>query len=124
MIAPRQPEVVPRKERRERARANARRGFLGLWTISVIATAAAFVLHIGLRFEVIHLGYEVGRLRQTQSRLLEDERMLALEAASLRDAARVELVARGTLQMDLPGPDRIIPIHDSRPARRAAGRTR
>jgi cell division protein FtsL len=116
--------AMPRKERRELARASARRGFLGLWTLSVIATAAAFVLHLTLRFEVIRLGYELGLARQVQARLLEDQRLLSLEAASLRDATRVSVVARGTLRMELPGSDRIVPIRETRPVRRAAGRTR
>ncbi|MCC7536327.1 MAG: cell division protein FtsL [Deltaproteobacteria bacterium] len=118
------PGFVDRKEQRERARAHARRGFLGIWTLSALAAAAAFVLHLAIRFEVIRLGYELGRQRSIQADLLEDKRLLSLEAASLRDAARVELVARGTLGMSLPTSDRIIPIRDARPARRAAGRTR
>lgn len=92
--------------------------------MSALAAAAAFVLHLAIRFEVIRLGYELGRQRSIQADLLEDKRLLSLEAASLRDAARVELVARGTLGMSLPTSDRIIPIRDARPARRAAGRTR
>lgn len=97
--------------------------FLALWTAAVIACAAAFVVHLALRFETVRLGYEVGESRRDQRRLIEQRRLLAIEAATLRQADRVEAVARGTLQMDVPEPDRVVPI-DGRRRRRAAGRVR
>ena len=33
------------------------RPFLALWTLAVIATVAAFVLHLGLRGRTVDLGY-------------------------------------------------------------------
>ncbi len=97
--------------------------FLALWTAAVLACAAAFVVHLALRFETVRLGYEVGQSRRDQRRLIEQRRLLAIEAATLRQADRVEAVARGTLEMDVPEPERVVPI-DGRRRRRAAGRVR
>ena len=42
------------------------RPFLALWTLAVIATVAAFVLHLGLRGRTVDLGYKLGRARAEQ----------------------------------------------------------
>jgi cell division protein FtsL len=97
--------------------------FLALWTAAVLATAAAFVVHLALRFETVRLGYEVGQARREQRQLVEQRRLLAIEAATLRQTQRVEAVARGTLEMDLPDPERIVPV-GATAQRRAAGRVR
>lgn len=84
--------------------------FIGLWLAAVLATATAFVVHLAMRFENVHLGYEVNEAKQEQRRLLEQKRNLAIEAATLRQAARVETVARTALHMDVPEPSRIVPL--------------
>lgn len=84
--------------------------FLALWTVAVLATAASFVMHLALRFETVRLGYEVGAARKEQRRLVESQRLLSLEAATLRQADRVEAVARGSLDMELPDATRVITI--------------
>ncbi|MEM9068316.1 MAG: cell division protein FtsL [Myxococcota bacterium] len=115
-------EVREKRARGQRTSVAAR--FLMLWTAAVLATAAAFVVHLSMRFETVRLGYDVGAARREQRRLIEQKRLLAIEAATLRQATRVETVARGTLEMDLPAPDRIVPITPRRRARSAAGRVR
>lgn len=97
--------------------------FLALWTAAVLATAAAFVVHLALRFETVRLGYAVGDARREQRRLIEQGRLLSIEAATLRQAHRVEAVARGSLEMDVPEPERVVPI-DGRRTQRASGRVR
>lgn len=97
--------------------------FLALWSAAVLATAAAFIAHLALRFETVRLGYEVGQARKEQRRLVEQRRLLSIEAATLRQATRIETVARGSLKMEPPDSDRIVPI-DGQPRRRAAGRVR
>lgn len=101
------------------------RRFLALWTAAVIAAAAAFVVHLAVRYEVIELGYAVGDARREQRSLIESRRQLALEAAHLRQSARVETVARGSLQMAVPDPSRVVPIGPGvRQRRTTAGRVR
>lgn len=97
--------------------------FVVLWMVAVLATAAAFVAHLSLRLETVKLGYEVGQARREQRHLLEQRRLLAIEAATLREPARIEAVARGSLRMDVPDPARIVSV-DRRQTRARAGRMR
>jgi cell division protein FtsL len=98
--------------------------FLVLWSVAVIAAAAAFVAHLALRHHTVQLGYEVGRARRVQRRLIEQRRLLAIEAATLRQAERIETIARGRLNMDVPEPARVVPVGREDRQRRMAGRVR
>lgn len=86
------------------------RRFVPMWTLAVIATASAFVLHLALRSKSVALGYELGRARSEQAKLREVKRVLLLEAASFRTPERVEIVARTLLGMEQPPQERIISI--------------
>jgi cell division protein FtsL len=97
--------------------------FLALWTAAVLAAATAFIVHLALRFETVRLGYEVGRARQEQRRLVEAQRLMSLEAATLRESMRIEAVARGALGMEVPDATRVVPV-GARRSGQAAGRFR
>lgn len=84
------------------------RTFLITWTLAVLATVSAFVLHLALRGRTVSLGYEIGRARAEQSRLREVKRVLELEAASYKTPERVEIVSRTLLGMEPPSPDRVV----------------
>ena len=87
-----------------------RHAFLALWTLTIAASASAFVVHLALRGKTVQLGYELGRARQDQARLREVQRVLEVEAASYKTPERVEIVARTLLGMESPTQDRIVPI--------------
>ncbi len=99
------------------------RRMLWLWAAAVIATASAFVAHLSLRLETVRLGYDVGQARREERRLIEERRLLSIEAATLREPARVETIARGSLGMDVPDPDHVVPVGQSATGR-ASGRVR
>ena len=61
----------------------------------------------------------VGVLRD----LLQDRRLLSIEAATLRQSGRIETIARGTLGMEVPKPTRIVTMKEGRKPK-AAGRVR
>ena len=61
------------------------RPFLALWTLAVMASVIAFVLHLGLRGRIFKLGYEMGKERNEQARLREAKRVLELEVASFQE---------------------------------------
>ena len=88
----------------------ARQAFLPLWTVAIMATASAFVVHLALRGKTVQLGYELGRARQQHSRLSEVKRVLEVEEASYKTPERVEIVARTLLGMEAPSPERIVPV--------------
>ena len=98
--------------------------FLILWSVAVLAAAAAFVAHLALRQNTVQLGYEVGQARRAQRSMIEQRRLLAIEAATLRQAERIETIARGRLEMDVPEPARVVPVGPRRRQERMAGRTR
>ncbi|MGB5698083.1 MAG: cell division protein FtsL [Polyangiales bacterium] len=97
--------------------------FLPLWCVAVFATAAAFVVHLAIRFETVRLGYEVSEERDRQLELLQDRRLLSIEAATLRQSGRIETIARGSLGMEVPKPTRIVTMKEES-NRGAAGRVR
>jgi cell division protein FtsL len=86
------------------------RAFVAIWTLAIVATVSAFVLHLALRGRTVSLGYELGRAKNEQARLREVKRVLQVEAASYKTPERVEIVARTLLGMEPPAPDRIIPL--------------
>jgi cell division protein FtsL len=93
-----------------------RRAFLPIWTLAIVATVSAFVVHLALRGRTVQLGYELGRSRQEQARLREVKRVLEVEAASYKTPERVEIIARTLLSMEPPTPDRIVPLPQAPPA--------
>ncbi len=92
------------------------RPFLALWTVAVIATVAAFIVHLALRGRTVDLGYKLGRARAEQARLREVKRVLSLEAASYETPQRVEMVARTLLGMTAPPPERVIALRGFSPS--------
>jgi cell division protein FtsL len=84
--------------------------FLMMWTVAVLATAVALVVHLTLRFETVRLGYQVSDARRVQRDLIDSHHLLSLEAATLRKPDRIESVARGTLGMDVAQPSQIISV--------------
>lgn len=98
--------------------------FLALWSVAILATAAAFVAHLALRQHTVQLGYDVGRARREQRQLIEQRRLLAIEAATLRQPERIETIARGALDMDVPEPARVVPVGRAGGRERTAGRVR
>ncbi len=97
------------------------RPFLALWSIAVVATVLAFVVHLGLRGKTVDLGYQLGRLRAEQARLREVKRVLSLEAASYETPQRVEMVARSLLGMTPPPTERVIVLKAPPPNRAPDG---
>jgi cell division protein FtsL len=95
--------------------------FLALWVVAVVATAAAFVVHLALRFEIVRYGYALGEARRERERLIEERRLLSLEAEMLRHPERVEAIAKGVLGMEEPPPNRVILLPRRGPGGRGEG---
>ncbi len=98
--------------------------FLTLWCAAVIAVAAAFVVHLAIRYETVRLGYEVGEARGHQRRLEQDRRLLSIEAATLRQAGRIEAIARGSLGMQVPEASRVVIVRSRSGTPHTSGRVR
>jgi cell division protein FtsL len=85
--------------------------FLLNWTLAVLATVSAFVVHLAMRGRTVSLGYELGKSRGEQARLREVKRVLELESASYKTPERVEIVSRSLLGMEPPTPNQIVPVN-------------
>ena len=72
------------------------------------------ILLIGLLFyvwqhiQVVHLGYQIERLRAEQLHLVQEGKAMRVELARLRSLKRVEEVARRELGMVHPSPGQVI----------------
>ena len=87
------------------------RAFLLTWTLAVTGATSALLVHLGLRGRNVELGYEVGRMRVQESKLLESKRVLELEAASYKNSERVGVVARSLFGMAPPPPERVLHLN-------------
>lgn len=98
--------------------------FLALWCAAVVAVAAAFVVHLAIRYETVRLGYEVTEARLRQRQLEQDRRLLSIEAETLRQAGRIEAIARGSLEMEVPEQARLFIVRTRNRAPVSSGRVR
>jgi cell division protein FtsL len=94
--------------------------YLALWVVAVVATGAAFVSYLALRFETVRLGYELDDATREHKRLSELKRLVALEAQTLRERQRVHAIAERSLGMAAPDLAQVVVVE----ARAAAGRER
>lgn len=97
---------------------------LALWTVAVFSTGAAFIAYLALRFESVRIGYQLDQASKDHKRLAELSRMLTLEAQTLREHARVQVIAERTLGMTAPDKTRVVAVGTVARARVDAGRTR
>ncbi len=98
--------------------------FLTLWCAAVVAVAAAFVVHLAIRYETVRLGYEVTEARLRQRQLEQDRRLLSIEAETLRQAGRIEAIARGSLDMEVPEQARLFIVRTQQGVPTSSGRVR
>ena len=77
----------------------------------VILAGALF--HVWQHIHVVRQGYAIERLRETHARLVQENKVLRLEAGQLRSLRRVEEIARTRLGMVTPKPGQVVLIPES-----------
>ena len=77
----------------------------------VILAGALF--HVWQHIHVVRQGYAIERLREVQARLVQENKILRLEAGQLRSLRRVEEIARTRLGMVTPKPGQVVLIPES-----------
>lgn len=87
------------------------RSVLGL----VIALVVAMALYAWPGLELRRTGLDIVRLNREREMLVERNRKLKLEKASLEQLQRVEQLARRELQLVAPAPERVIVVLPARP---------
>jgi len=71
--------------------------------LAAMLLAAAYV-----RFANLREGYRLEQLKAQREQMLEANRELRLEEASLRDPGRIDVIARGQLGFGAPAPEQVV----------------
>ncbi len=92
-----------------------------LWALllGIAAAAAPLVFYVVQQTHYVQLRYRIEELRHRQGELLEAERRLRIEKASLETLPRVEARAREVLGLVRPGPGQEVVLDRGSPGRGA-----
>ncbi|EKD42566.1 MAG: Cell division protein FtsL [uncultured bacterium] len=82
--------------------------FRTLFLVALVAILSLF--YIWSRVQIVHYGYEINRLRSNQDTLLEQNKKLKVEWATLKSPQRIEKIAAEKLMMQAPMEDQIRPL--------------
>jgi len=82
-------------------------GFRALLFFSVLLVGA-LILQVALQIHMKQIGYDIAGELKRREHLLEENKRLKVERATLRSAGRIEALARERLNMDYPAKDQII----------------
>ncbi|MEW6088237.1 MAG: cell division protein FtsL [bacterium] len=74
-----------------------------LTSVFVLGIIFIFLFYIYQRMEVREKVYLINQMQEEQKKLVEENRSLQLEAASLRSLDRIEHIAREQLGLNVPG---------------------
>lgn len=66
------------------------------------------LFYIWSRIQVVNIGYEINRTLALKEKLIEENKKLTLEAATLKSPVRLEALAHNQFQMDLPQKSQIL----------------
>jgi cell division protein FtsL len=89
------------------------------WVDSISTVGFCLVILAGALFyvwqhvHVVRQGYEIERLREEHAKLVQENKVLRLEAGQLRSLRRVEEIARTRLGMVTPKAGQVILIPES-----------
>lgn len=82
------------------------------WALGLLVLAGALV-YVWQHTQVVRLGYEIERLRETRAALEQERKALRLEMGQLRSLRRVEAIARTRLGMVTPKPGQVVLIPEA-----------
>lgn len=80
------------------------------FSLVLLLFIASSLFYVWSRIQVIHLGYEISRTLKEGKALMEANKRLRLEVATLKSYARIEKIAVEELKMVKPKPDQVIVI--------------
>ncbi len=82
-------------------------GFRALLFFSVLLVGV-LILQVALQIHMKQIGYDIAGELKRREHLLEENKRLKVERATLRSAGRIEALARERLNMNYPAKDQII----------------
>ncbi len=89
--------------------------FKYIFTLIVLAFFCS-LFYIWSRIQVVNIGYEINRGLALKEKLIEENKRLSLEVATLKSPVRLESLAKNQFQMDLPQKSQILNHYEARPA--------
>jgi len=85
----------------------------GRFTYIVFFVFLAFLcslFYIWSRIQIVNVGYEINRENILREELVEQNKKLTLEVATLKSPVRLEALAKNNYQMDLPGKEQVFTL--------------
>jgi len=81
-----------------------------LFTLPMLFLIVSSLFFVWSRIQVIQLGYEISNALKERRALVETNKKLRIEIATLKSYARIERLATEELGMSKPRPDQVIVI--------------
>ena len=78
--------------------------------ISMILFTVVSTFHVWSRFKLVDLNLEISEISKKVKEAENEQKLLKLEAATLKTPARIEMIAKNDLKMALPGDRQIIQV--------------
>lgn len=82
-------------------------------SIFILGIILIFIFYIYQRIEVREKIYAINQLQEEQKKLIDENRKLQLEIASLRSLDRIEYIAKEQLKLITPSDMRSLIVHSS-----------
>ncbi len=83
------------------------------YTICAIFFLMAALAYIWPHIKIVKLGYEKGKLRKKYEKLVQTNRLMRIEVASLRSLEKVESIAVKDLKMVFPDDSQVVVVRSS-----------
>jgi len=93
-----------------RPRSASRKSPLLLSAILLFFLICGSLVYVWSRIQVIQVGYEISNAMKAGRGLVEENKRLRVEAATLKSYSRIEKIAAEELGMTKPGPGQVIVI--------------
>jgi cell division protein FtsL len=77
-------------------------------TLAISLMVGSLIFLVWARFQVTNVGYQVSRALDEQKRLLNRNKELKVEGASLKSLSRIEGIATGSLGLTNPEPQQMV----------------
>ncbi len=93
-----------------RPQSASRKSSVLLWAILLFFLIGGSLVYVWSRIQLIQVGYEISNAMKAGRELVEENKRLRVEAATLKSYSRIERIAVEELGMKKPGPGQVIVI--------------
>lgn len=83
---------------------------LSLWVIFFAIILTMIFIHVWIRTQTIETGYKISKVAEEQRSLIQKNRELKIEVATLKSPSRIEYIATKYLGLTIPRREEVIVI--------------